>query len=110
MSGDPTKANLWTDADVYVSTNLSATLPADADTPFGVDWAWSACSTATTDSPSPGRGHRRQVRLGRHSRPHVEAALQADQVLHRAGGQRRHFRADLAGSTSDMIKVPKPAA
>jgi hypothetical protein len=38
MSGDPTKANLWTDADVYVSTNLSAALPADADTPFGVDW------------------------------------------------------------------------
>lgn len=38
MSGDPTKANLWTDADVYVSTNLSATLPADAHTPFGVDW------------------------------------------------------------------------
>lgn len=38
MSGDPTKANLWTDADVYISTNLSATLPADAHTPFGVDW------------------------------------------------------------------------
>jgi uncharacterized protein YjdB len=38
MSGDPTKANLWTDADVYVSFNLNATLPADANTPFGVDW------------------------------------------------------------------------
>ncbi|MFG2748009.1 Ig-like domain-containing protein [Streptomyces xanthophaeus] len=38
MAGDPLKANLWTDADVYISTNLSATLPADADTPFGVDW------------------------------------------------------------------------
>lgn len=38
MSGDPTKANLWTDADVYVSTNLSATLPEDASQPFGPDW------------------------------------------------------------------------
>jgi len=38
MSGDPTKANLWTDADVYVSWNLSATLPANAETPFGSDW------------------------------------------------------------------------
>jgi hypothetical protein len=38
VAGDPLKANLWTDADVYVSTNLSATLPADANTAFGVDW------------------------------------------------------------------------
>jgi hypothetical protein len=38
MSGDPTKANLWTDADVYVSWNLNATLPANAETPFGSDW------------------------------------------------------------------------
>ncbi|MDW4900667.1 hypothetical protein RB625_19850 [Streptomyces californicus] len=38
MAGDPTKANLWTDADVYVSWDLSATLPADANTPFGPAW------------------------------------------------------------------------
>lgn len=38
MAGDPTKANLWTDADVYVSWNLAATLPADAETAFGSDW------------------------------------------------------------------------
>ncbi|MFJ3812287.1 Ig-like domain-containing protein [Streptomyces sp. NPDC090073] len=38
MAGDPLKANLWTDADVYISTNLSATLPANADTPFGSEW------------------------------------------------------------------------
>jgi len=38
VAGDPLKANLWTDADVYISTNLSATLPANADTPFGGDW------------------------------------------------------------------------
>lgn len=39
MSGDPTKANLWTDADVYVSFDLSAALPADANTPFGGAWS-----------------------------------------------------------------------
>jgi hypothetical protein len=38
MSGDPTRANLWTDADVYISTNLNAALPADAGAPFGADW------------------------------------------------------------------------
>ena len=38
MAGDPTKANLWTDADVYVSWNLSAAQPADAETAFGSDW------------------------------------------------------------------------
>ncbi|CUW29700.1 MULTISPECIES: Ig-like domain-containing protein [Streptomyces] len=38
MAGDPTKANLWTDADVYVSFNLTATLPANAGVPFGSDW------------------------------------------------------------------------
>lgn len=38
MAGDPLKANLWTDADVYISTNLSATLPANAETAFGLDW------------------------------------------------------------------------
>lgn len=38
MSGDPTKANLWTDADVYVSWNLNAALPATIDDPFGPEW------------------------------------------------------------------------
>ncbi|MGW4300428.1 Ig-like domain-containing protein [Streptomyces sp. NPDC004646] len=38
MAGDPTKANLWTDADVYVSWDLNATLPASADDPFGPEW------------------------------------------------------------------------
>lgn len=38
MSGDPTKANLWTDADVYVSFDLSAPMPADASAPFGPQW------------------------------------------------------------------------
>jgi hypothetical protein len=38
MSGDPTKANLWTDADVYVSFDLSAPSPADANTPFSGAW------------------------------------------------------------------------
>lgn len=38
MSGDPSNANLWADANVYVTFNLSDTNPADADTPFGGDW------------------------------------------------------------------------
>ncbi|MFE2600108.1 Ig-like domain-containing protein [Streptomyces sp. NPDC059396] len=38
MSGDPRNANLWTDADVYISFDLSATLPANANTPFGPAW------------------------------------------------------------------------
>lgn len=38
MAGDPLKANLWTDADVYISTNLSATLPTNATTAFNSDW------------------------------------------------------------------------
>lgn len=38
MSGDPSNARLWADADVYVSFDLEATNPATIDTPFGVDW------------------------------------------------------------------------
>lgn len=38
MSGTPENASLWADADVYISTNLSATLPATTSDPFGVDW------------------------------------------------------------------------
>lgn len=37
MAGDPTKANIWPDADVYVGP-LSAEVPADVITPFGPDW------------------------------------------------------------------------
>src|SRR5690606_41721003 len=37
MAGDPTKANIWPDADVYVGP-LTATDPIDIDTPFGADW------------------------------------------------------------------------
>jgi hypothetical protein len=38
MSGDPTKAGLWADADVYYTTNLAAVTPPDAATPFTSDW------------------------------------------------------------------------
>jgi len=38
MSGDPTKAGLWADADVYYTTNLAAVVPPDATTPFTSDW------------------------------------------------------------------------
>ena len=38
MTNDITKASLWSDADVYYTTNLSAAVPADAATPFSADW------------------------------------------------------------------------
>jgi hypothetical protein len=38
MSGDTTKARLWTDADVWVADSLATPNPADANTPFGVGW------------------------------------------------------------------------
>lgn len=37
MSGDPTKASLWADADVYVGP-LEAPNPADYDAPFAAAW------------------------------------------------------------------------
>lgn len=38
MSGDPSNASLWADANVYVAFNLAAATPADADTAFSADW------------------------------------------------------------------------
>src|SRR5690606_23745136 len=41
MAGNPQNAALWADADVYVAflaDVASPTVPADADTAFGVDW------------------------------------------------------------------------
>jgi len=38
MSGTPANASLWSDADVYYSTDLAATLPADASTAFNASW------------------------------------------------------------------------
>lgn len=37
MSGDPTKASLWADADVYIGAT-DAENPADVDAVFGGDW------------------------------------------------------------------------
>lgn len=37
MSGDPTNANLWADADVYVAPT-DAEIPAALETEFGPDW------------------------------------------------------------------------
>lgn len=39
MSGDTTKARLWTDADIWVADSLATPNPADANTPFGVGWS-----------------------------------------------------------------------
>lgn len=38
MTGTPANAALWSDADVYYSTDLNATLPADASTAFNASW------------------------------------------------------------------------
>lgn len=38
MAGDPTNANIWADANVYVAFDLDAEIPADVDTEFGADW------------------------------------------------------------------------
>lgn len=38
MAGDASNARLWADADVYVSFDLDATVPATVATEFSVDW------------------------------------------------------------------------
>ena len=38
MANDPSKASTWSDADVYYATDLNATVPADAATPFNASW------------------------------------------------------------------------
>lgn len=38
MSGDPTKADLWTNADFYVAASLSTVSPATISDPFGAGW------------------------------------------------------------------------
>lgn len=38
MSGNPAAASLWSDADVYYATDLAATVPADAASPFNASW------------------------------------------------------------------------
>lgn len=110
MAGDPLKANLWTDADVYISTNLSATLPADADTPFGVDWdlvglldgddGFPESRDEDTDDKYAWGGI-----LVRTSRTHFKltksfTALEDNDVT---------FSLLWPGSTATVIKVPRPA-
>ena len=38
MSGDPDKASIWGDADVFVAFDLAAEIPASIDVDFGLDW------------------------------------------------------------------------
>lgn len=38
MAGTPQNAAVWTEGAVYVAFDLEATIPADIDTPFGVEW------------------------------------------------------------------------
>ncbi|WP_030303506.1 hypothetical protein [Streptomyces katrae] len=110
MAGDPLKANLWTDADVYISTNLSATLPANAGTPFGVDWdlvglldgddGFPESRDEDTDDKYAWGGI-----LVRTSRTHFKltksfTALEDNDTT---------FSLLWPGSTASVIKVPRPA-
>jgi uncharacterized protein YjdB len=110
MSGDPTKANLWADADVYLSTNLSATLPADANTPFGPDWDLAGLLDGddgfpeTRDEDTDDKFAWGGI-LVRTSRQHFKltksfTALEDNDVT---------YSLIWPGSTANMIKVPKPA-
>ncbi|TDC02599.1 hypothetical protein E1091_00365 [Micromonospora fluostatini] len=38
MAGDPSKASLWADADVYIADDLDTDNPTDIDEPFGTGW------------------------------------------------------------------------
>ena len=38
MAGNNQNAGVWPDADVYISTNMAAVIPAGPTTAFGVDW------------------------------------------------------------------------
>jgi uncharacterized protein YjdB len=110
MSGDPTKANLWTDADVYVSTNLAATLPADASQPFGGEWGLVGLLDGDDGFPEQ-RDEDTDDKfawggiLVRTSRQHFKltksfTALEDNDVT---------FALIWPGSTATKIKVPRPA-
>lgn len=38
MSGDPTNAALWADADVFLAATIATANPTSVATPFGLDW------------------------------------------------------------------------
>jgi len=110
MSGDPTKANLWTDADVYVSTNLSAALPANANEPFGADWNLVGLLDGDDGFPETRDEDTNDLFawggiLVRTSRQHFKltksfTALEDNDTT---------YSLIWPGSTPDVIKVPKPA-
>ncbi|MFT2014591.1 Ig-like domain-containing protein [Streptomyces sp. 796.1] len=110
MAGDPTRANLWTDADVYISTNLTAALPADAETPFGVDWSlvglldgdegFPESRDEDTDDKFAWGGI-----LVRTSRQHFKLTKSFTALEDNA----TTFSLLWPGSTATRIKVPRPA-
>ncbi|MFF9568501.1 Ig-like domain-containing protein [Streptomyces sp. NPDC014685] len=110
MSGDPTKANLWTDADVYVSFNLGAALPADVSAPFGSDWhlvglldgdeGFPESRDEDTDDKFAWGGI-----LVRTSRQHFKLTKSFTALEDNATVRQLVW----PGSTETRIKVPKPA-
>ncbi|MFE9845772.1 Ig-like domain-containing protein [Streptomyces goshikiensis] len=109
MSGDPTKANLWTDADVYISTNLSAAVPANASTAFGVDWTYVGLLDGDDGMPES-RDEDTDDKyawggmLVRTSRQHFKLTKSFTALEDNA----TTFSLLWPGSTSTAIKVPRP--
>ncbi|MFE4691267.1 Ig-like domain-containing protein [Streptomyces sp. NPDC056749] len=109
MSGDPTKANLWTDADVYVSFDLSAPMPANANTPFGPQWNLVGLLDGDEGMPE-GREEDTDDKfawggiLVRTSRNHFKLTKSFTALEDNATVRRLVW----PGSTATKIKVPKP--
>ncbi|MFF5451880.1 Ig-like domain-containing protein [Streptomyces sp. NPDC012950] len=109
MAGDPTQANLWTDADVYVSFNLAAALPADVNAPFGPDWqlvglldgdeGFSESRDEDTDDKYAWGGL-----LVKTARNHFKLTKSFTALEDNATVRRLVW----PGSTDTLIKVPKP--
>lgn len=109
MAGDPTKANLWTDADVYVSFDLSAPMPADINAPFGPQWQLVGLLDGDEGFPE-GREEDTDDKfawggiLVKTSRNHFKLTKSFTALEDNATVRRLVW----PGSTATKIKVPKP--
>lgn len=109
MSGDPTKANLWTDADVYVAFDLSTPNPTDAETPFGAGWDMVGLLDGDEGFPE-GRDEDTDDKfawggiLVRTSRQHFKLTKSFTALEDNATTKRLVW----PGSTATKIKVPRP--
>ena len=109
MAGDPTKANLWTEADVYVSFDLSAPMPTDINAPFGPQWQLVGLLDGDEGFPE-GREEDTDDKfawggiLVKTSRNHFKLTKSFTALEDNATVRRLVW----PGSTATKIKVPKP--